>query len=249
VSTEESHTPIWARPAPGERKPRFTREQIARAAVKVADEEGLEAVSMRRVAAELGAGTMTLYHYVDNKSELLALMGNELMGELLIPDDELADDWREAMAQIGRRTYGVFQNHGWTFEETGEAEDVGGPNGMRHFEQSMRAAALTGLPEDRHFEVITHLDDYVFGYVKRQRDLPKEVFFDDYELPQPVFEYLEEQLATGEYPHIQRFVGDADSRAFFHKFVDVVYDPDRFERGLTRLLDGIAVEVERDGNP
>src|SRR5215207_5547112 len=66
--------PIWARPEPGERRPAHTREKIAETAIAIADAEGFEAVSMRRIAAELGAGTMTLYHYVRTKDELVALM-------------------------------------------------------------------------------------------------------------------------------------------------------------------------------
>ena len=59
---------------PGTRQPRFTRDAIASVAVRIADTEGLDALSMRRLAAELGAGTMTLYHYVHTKDELLALV-------------------------------------------------------------------------------------------------------------------------------------------------------------------------------
>src|SRR5919199_3069026 len=81
--------PIWTRPEPGQRKPRFTREQLAAAALAIADEEGLDAVTMRRVADALGAGTMTLYHYVQSKDELLILMADAMMGELLVPDGEM----------------------------------------------------------------------------------------------------------------------------------------------------------------
>ena len=59
---------------------------------------------MRNVATELGAGTMTLYHYVRNKDELTALMDEAIMAEIVIPDDELPDGWREGLAEIARRT-------------------------------------------------------------------------------------------------------------------------------------------------
>ena len=88
---------IWDRPEPGSRRPRHTREQIAAAALAIADREGFEAVSMRRVAAEVGAGTMTLYHYVRTKDDLIDLMDDAIMGEVLIPDGELPATWREAM--------------------------------------------------------------------------------------------------------------------------------------------------------
>src|SRR4030095_7141009 len=97
VSSPRDPTPIWVRPAPGERKPAHTRERIAAVALQIADAEGVDAVTMRRVAAELGAGTMTLYHYVRNKRELTALMDDAIMGELLVPEDELAEGWREGL--------------------------------------------------------------------------------------------------------------------------------------------------------
>ena len=76
---------VWTRAEPGSRKPQFTRDEIAAAAVKIADEEGFDALSMRRLAAELGAGTMTLYHYIHTKDELLALLNDSVMGEVVIP--------------------------------------------------------------------------------------------------------------------------------------------------------------------
>src|SRR6185436_15098966 len=97
---------IWERPEPGARRPRYTREQIARTALAIADAEGFEAVSMRRVASELGAGTMTLYHYVRNKDELIELMDDAMMSELIVPDDEMPSDWREALTAIARRSRG-----------------------------------------------------------------------------------------------------------------------------------------------
>ena len=80
---------IWARPGPGARKPRFSREQIAAAALAIADTEGFDAVSIRRVAAELGAGTMSLYRYISAKADLVALMDDAIMGESLVPDGQL----------------------------------------------------------------------------------------------------------------------------------------------------------------
>ena len=76
---------LWTRTEPGARRTRFTREDITAAAVRIADTEGINALSMRRLAAELEAGTMTLYHYVRTKEELLALVSDSIMGELLLP--------------------------------------------------------------------------------------------------------------------------------------------------------------------
>src|SRR5215510_6805767 len=105
--------PIWARPEPGTRRPRYTRDKIATAAVAIADADGFEAVAIRRVAAELGGSPMSLYHYIAGKEDLVALMDDALMAETVVPGDELPTDWRQALATIARRTRAVFLRHPW----------------------------------------------------------------------------------------------------------------------------------------
>ena len=134
---------IWLREEPSARRPTHTRADIAGAALEIADAEGFDAVSMRRVAQKLGAGTMTLYHYVANKDELITLMVDAVMGEVLVPDGELAGDWRAAMEQIAKRSHDAFANHRWTLDRMGEMRP--GPNFMRHFEQSLQAVESAGL--------------------------------------------------------------------------------------------------------
>src|SRR5215472_8064502 len=162
--------PIWARPEPGSRRPRFTREQIASVALAIADGEGFEAVSMRGVA-DLGAGTMSLYYYLRSKDDLVALMDDALLGESLIPDDELPDDWRAALAAIARRTRDVFLRHPWALHSLqGEAAVHGapvGPNGLRHFEQSLAALEHAPLDTSQKLDLLAIVDDYVFGHVLR----------------------------------------------------------------------------------
>jgi AcrR family transcriptional regulator len=247
VSSPDDTSPIWSRPAPGERKPAHTRERIAAAALKIADEEGFEAVTMRRVAAELGAGTMTLYHYVKNKRELAALMDDAVMGELLVPEDELGDDWREGLAQIARRTYRSFMRHPWTFEFIGGEDDpgVGGPNALRHVEQSLTVADRTGLDLKGQFEITALMDDFVFGHAMRTRGIgradqtPKERL-------DAVVAYMGRQLATGEFPRLQAVAGD-DLRGGFERVAELATDPERFERGLQVVLDGIELMLRRAG--
>jgi AcrR family transcriptional regulator len=235
--------PIWTRPEPGARRAGYTREQIAATAISIADAEGFEAVSMRRVARELGAGTMTLYHYVRTKDDLVTLMDDALMGEVLVPDDELPlDDWRTALTEIATRTRAVFLRHPWSFEALGESS--GGPNGMRHFEQSLAAVASTGLDHRGQLELIALVDDYVFGCAMRELQIPAE--HDPAAMPPAIAQFFADLLASGDYPHIEHFVGDEDAVTGFARFVAVAIDPDRFGRGLQRLLDGVALQLERE---
>jgi AcrR family transcriptional regulator len=238
-------TPIWARPAPGERKPAHSRDRIAETALLIADAEGFEAVTMRRIATELGAGTMTLYHYVRNKDELAALMDDAIMSELLVPDDELAEGWREGMAQIARRSYEAFQRHPWVFDlVTGEgAPPQSGPNALRHVEQSLAVAARTGLDFQEQLELVALVDDYVFGHAMRARETRAHQSVEDAEERlERLIAYLESQLQTGEYPILAAWAGD-DVRAGFIRIAEMSSDPGRFERGLQRLLDGIELWI------
>jgi len=234
--------PIWTQPPPGRRRPRYTREQIAAAALAIADAEGYEAVSMRRVAAELGAGTMTLYHYVRTKDDLRALMDDAMMAELLVPPGELATDWREAIAEIARRSRIAFRRHPWalTTRESGEA---GGPNGLRHFEQSLAAVAGTGLDVAARLEIIAMVDDYVIGFSTREAAMHDAGGVED--IPTALLDYLQRQLDTGEYPHIAELASGGEPREVVGRIVATMLDEQRFERGLARVLDGIAVDVER----
>jgi AcrR family transcriptional regulator len=242
----EIDEPIWARPEPGARRPRFTREAIAERALAIADAEGLEAVSMRRVAAELRAGTMTLYHYVRNKRELQMLMEDAIMAELVVPDDELPeDDWRAAFTAIATRTHEVFKRHAWAIQ--GLRGTPGGPNSLRHVEQSLAAAAGTGLDLPEQIELIAMVDDYVFGFGVRESEVDRdaiETALDDPSLDRALA-YFDSLIESGEYPRLRELRGEGDPRESWRRLIEVMIDARRFDRGLDRLLDGIERDVER----
>ena len=246
VRQEQQAGPIWARPAPGARRPAHSREKIAATAIAIADAEGYEAVSMRRIAAELGAGTMTLYHYVRNKDELVALIADTIMSEIVVPDDELPDGWREGMAEIARRTLAIFKRHPWLVERMGEGDpDSAGPSMLRHVEQTLAVASRSGLDGDDQLELASIVDDYVFGYAMRSH--PGAQLGAEAEAKSPIdaiVAYLTHQLGTGHYPHLEAIAGD-DPAAGFARVGHLASDEQRFERGLQRLLDGLELWVKR----
>jgi AcrR family transcriptional regulator len=237
AAADEAEPMIWFRQEPASRRPAHTRADIARAALEIADSQGFDAVSMRRVAERLGAGTMTLYHYVRNKEELVALMGDAVMAEVVVPEGTLSDDWRTALTQIAHRSHEAFRAHHWVFQKLGE-DGVPGPNGMRHFEQSLQAVAGLELDREQTFEVIGQVDDYVFGYSLREVQEAKE---QEQGWTPAVVDFLKRELATGDYPLIGEFFGD-DFEASFDQAMEMMADESRFDRGLKRLLDGIEAE-------
>src|SRR5258708_16715765 len=100
-SDRECGQPIWARTKDAPR-PALSRASIVAAAIAIADAEGIDAVSIRRVAAELGTRAMSLYTYIARKEDLLDLMSDEINAELLI-EGELPAHWRRAVSQVSRR--------------------------------------------------------------------------------------------------------------------------------------------------
>ena len=226
---------LWVRAEPGSRRPRLSREQIAAEAVRIADAEGIDAVSMRRIATELDAGTMTLYHYVRTKDELMALVTDAVMHELVVTDD-LPDGWREAVRAIAHRTRDTLTRHPWMLDI---ADDPAiGPNSVRHFDQCLRALRGLDVPLGAKLDVLMAVDEYVFGYCLHQRT----TFDEDAASTTEVMTYVGELLRSGDFPELTRLVADDGLARTWSRIHVHAHDPARFDRNLERLLDGI----ERD---
>jgi AcrR family transcriptional regulator len=237
--------PIWLRPEPtGRRAPR-SREDIAQAAIAVADAEGLEAVSMRRVAAELGLGTMSLYHYVRSKGELLDLMGDGIMGGQLVDDAELTRGWRAGLTAIAHATKRNLERHTWMGGAmVPRPSTMPGPNAMRHVDQSLAAVADLDVDVPTRMAIIAAVDDYTIGFVVRtQRVAELEDDLDEATVAEwmdTIFGRLRELIESGAYPNLQRAV--EANRAAGGRDEDLgrmASSQERFEQGLELLLDGI----------
>lgn len=226
---------IWTREEPAGRRPRFTREEIAAAAVRIADQEGFGAVSMRHLAAEMGAGTMTLYHYVRTKDELLTLVVDAVMGEVVIPPDEpLPENWRAAMTVIAHRSRDSLQRHPWILDITDDPPF--GPNSVRHFDQTLSAVSSLKIPLIEKLDIVTCLDEYVFGHCLHQRN---NVSVDDEVMSGEVVDYVQGLVVSGEYPQLEALVEEHGLDAVWDQIYAHQRDDTRFERNLQRLLDGI----------
>jgi len=143
----------------------LTREAIVRAAVALADRDGLDAVSIRRVAAELGARPMSLYSHIAAKDDLLDLMIDAVVGEVVL-DGEPPGDWREALRQIAQRSHAAFVAHPWMLEASGRRGALG-PSALRHAEQLLAAVAPLALGARDAWAVAGLLNDYTLGHALR----------------------------------------------------------------------------------
>ena len=229
---------VWTRPEPGSRRPRFSRDEIAAAAVKIADEEGFDALSMRRLAAELDAGTMTLYHYVKTKDELLSLVSDTVMGEVLVPAGDLPADWRAAITVIANRSREALLRHPWALDI--RDDPAPGPNGVRHFDQTMQAVMSLDLTLGERFELVTAVDEYVFGYCMVQR---VNAIDDDGGFLEPeVLNYVDALIDQGGFPALSAIKAEHGTLGAFEVMQRQGNDPGRFDRNLARLLDGFEAD-------
>lgn len=228
---------LWTRPEPGARRARFSREEIATAAMRIADSEGFDALSMRRLAVELGAGTMTLYHYVSTKDELLSLVVDAVMGEVVIPPGEtLPDDWREALRTIALHTLAALRRHPWVLDITDDPP--AGPNSMRHFDQTLAAVRSLPLELDAKLDIILAVDEYVFGVALNERNNMGEA--EDDRVPA----YMAALMIEGDYPELAALVEECGGlEQAWATIARAVRRPDRFERNLDRFLRAIEAEV------
>lgn len=218
-----------SRKAPG-RRPRFSPAQIADVAFGIADREGFEAVSMRRVAHELGAGTMTLYHYVRTKDELVSLMDDRLMGQLLVPAEDLAGPWRDALSAILRRHYRMRLHHPWSLSALQSA--AFGRNALRHAEQTLDALEDSPFSEEQKARVMAITDSFVDGHALRTVELIARLSAG---ATDPASSPIQEELAGGFYPHLGRRLAAEGWREQPAAWMD-----DLFEQGVAALLDGLA---------
>lgn len=180
----------------------LSKQRVVAEAVRLADREGVDGLSMRRLAGVLGAGAMSLYHYVASKDELLDAMIDVVFEEIELPPAEA--DWQSAMRQEAASTRQVLARHPWATSLM-ESRTSPGPANLRHRE------AVTACLRRAGFSVVmaTHanwlLNSYVYGYALQAASLPFDTadelagMVDDVYLPQlppDEFPYLNESAAA-----------------------------------------------------
>jgi AcrR family transcriptional regulator len=217
-------------------KPTLTLDRIVEAAVQVADADGLEAVSMRRVATELGTGTMSLYRYVPGKGELLDLMLDRVQKPSENPADLGGGDWRSALEAMGRATLGLYRRHPWLLQ-VNQSRPILGPSALDGMEKVLTLIKPMGLSDPELVSAIIMIDGYVVGAARTQlyqQEVERRTGLTDAEFWQAQVPMLEKIMATGRYPVLAALSEDAFGSEFDH-----------FEFGLQRILDGLEVIVSR----
>jgi AcrR family transcriptional regulator len=213
-----------------------TRERVVRTAIAIADAEGTAALSMRRIATELGVATMSLYRHVPSKDELLMQMVDGVFGDYPFPADPPAG-WRAGLEVAARLQWTIFRRHPWAVVALSLTRPRPTPGTMAYGEAVLRVLAGTGLDEYRMFQVYLA----VFGYVRGIATGLEWDAAEEQETGVSSEEHLQAQDATfadatasGAYPTFVRVVQAAD--------FDLDLD-EQFEFGLRHLLDGFAASL------
>src|SRR5579863_2790085 len=158
---------IWLRPDSGARgqRPALSRDQIVRAAIELADEHGLDAVSTRRIASTLGAGPTSMYWHVPSKADLYELMFDAVLGDVELPE-QLSGDWQADLRALARSTHHMLQRHPWLML-LGIQPGLG-PNTRRYGAYGMRVLGGLGLDPQARTDVLALLNNYLFGFAHRE---------------------------------------------------------------------------------
>jgi AcrR family transcriptional regulator len=172
--TQRTPASIWDLPEHGTRgpRPRHDRAAIAAIAIRIADAEGLEAVTMRRVAGELGIAVMSLYNYVPAKEHLAQLMIDQLAGEYTYPSTP-AKNPHAAVADLARQAREIAQRHPW-LAGLMQRPTPPGPNGLRYLDYFLGLLAGSGLDTGAKLEVIALISGFATMYGAMQAALPAE---------------------------------------------------------------------------
>jgi AcrR family transcriptional regulator len=230
---------VWTRPErPRRGRARaLSRQQFVRAAIGIADREGLDALTMRRVAQQLGAGTMSLYWYVRGKDELIELMRDEVAGEQSLR--QASGDWRSDLATFARDTRASYLRHPWLASVLVGLPPIG-PNSLRQDELALEIVRGLGLEfrTQAAFPAVVHC--FVVGYVLGELDeqeVQRRTGASEQEWRASVAPYLEQVLASGQYPNLQRLLAEGEQGE---------QDADAaFELTLGIVLDGIAARLPK----
>ncbi|QNS05241.1 TetR/AcrR family transcriptional regulator [Streptomyces xanthii] len=224
---------VWERPEPAERPvpAPLSRERIVRAAIRLADADGLDAVSLRKVATVLDVRPMRLYGYIDSKDELLDLMVDAAHAEIR----PTGDGWREVLRSLAESTRHTAHRHEWLADLLGGRPQFG-PHALATGECVV--AALDEVDVDAVMPLVAAVNAYVIGAVRREiadRRAERATGMDEKRWQASLGPYLERTFATGRFPALATVVHDAahlDADATFHI-------------GLDCLLDGIAARLAK----
>lgn len=211
----------------------LSRERVLRAAVVLADADGVGALSMRKLGEALGVEAMSLYHHVANKEDILDGIVDLVVSEIDIPEDGV--DWRAGLRRRALATYAVLLRHPWASTLI-ESRSNPIPARTRSCDATIGLLRSAGFSLRQACQAFLTLDSYIYGFTLQEVSWP----FEREELPQ-VLAHLEQKISAAEYPHVadmMRFVLEERAAESSSTTREAGYTPE-FVFGLDLILDGL----------
>jgi AcrR family transcriptional regulator len=207
-----------------EGRPRLSRERVLRGAMAVADEGGIDALTIRSLAQLLGVRPMSVYYYVANKDEILDGIVDLVFSEIELP--ATGGDWRDEMRRRARSARRVLRQHRWAIGLM-ESRTSPGPATLRHHDSVIATLRTAGFSHELTAHAYALLDSYTYGFALQEAGLP----FEGSDTVTDVAEPIMERFSSGDYPHLVEMATDY--------YLEPGYDfGDEFEWGLDLILDG-----------
>lgn len=232
---EEKSVPalVWSKERHTPKRQVLSVERIVEVSIGIADSEGLDALSMRRVATDLRSGTTSLYRYVTGRDELLELMIDT--ARAAAAPEPLTGAWRTDLADVARGQRTALLRHPWLGSVLASRPALG-PNSLRQMDHALAAVGAATEDITLASDVVSLVFDYVIGVVSRElaeQEAQRRTGMTEEQWRSSVSPYIHRIVESGAYPQFARRVIEAEDHGFDHSF----------EFGLACLLDGIATRV------
>jgi AcrR family transcriptional regulator len=210
----------------------LSKERVLRAAVALAAREGIESLTMRKLADELGAGAMSLYYYVPNKEELLDGMVDIVFSEIELPSTDV--DWKTAMRRRAISTREALNRHRWAVGLM-EGRTNHGPANLSLHNAVLGCLRAAGFSMEMTVHAYSVQDAYIYGFALQETDMSPESA-DDFaaEAQRQMHEY---EAVLAEYPHLVEVVGGYVAKSGYDYATEFVFGLDLILDGLDRLRD------------
>ncbi len=203
----------------------LTRDRVLRSGLDLADEHGIEWLSMRKLGQALGVEAMSLYHHVASREDLIDGMIDLVFAEIELPADR--EDWKTAMRTRALSARQVLGRHRWA-NGLMESRTTPGPATLRHHDTVIGCLRKAGFPVPLVAHAYSAVDSYIYGFAMQERALPFETPEETAELAQAILA----RFPVDEYPHLAELT--------FQHVLQPGYDyAEEYEFGLDLILDGL----------
>ena len=209
----------------------LNRDRVLRAAVSLADADGLSSLTMRRLGEALGVEAMSLYNHISGKSELLDGMIDIVFGEIDLPSGD--GDWKAAMRQRAISARQVLRRHRWAISLM-ESRTSPGPATLQHHDAVLGCLRRGGFSVELTAHAYSLLDSYIYGFALQEAGLPFDTGAEAAQVAQDIFG----RFPPGQYPYLTEM-------AMTHVIQPGYSYGDEFETGLDLILDSLQAAAGR----